>query len=340
LIFQSVIGHTGHTYKTGLSYLADDYQEILQDTVLARTESVPGAFFEYVYQNFSNLTLVGGLRADYHNLYGPVFTPRFNLKYDLDQHTIFRLAAGKGFRVANPIAENMANLVSNRTLVFREQLQPERAWNLGGSLTKYFELDSRPGAFVTDYYYTTFQNQVVADMYSSSRELFFSNLTGRSFSKSFQAELQYEVLKGLEVKTAYKYFDVRTTYNGQLLQRPFMPNHRLFLNLGYATAFDKWRFDLTTQWYGPRLVPLMDQTSSGPEIGTESAPSFTTLHGQVTRAFKNWEVYLGGENLTNFRQLNPIVGADNPFGSQFDAAMMWGPVLGRVVYAGLRFRIN
>jgi outer membrane receptor for ferrienterochelin and colicins len=340
LIFQSVIGNTAHTYKTGLSYLADGYQERFQDTTLTRTESVPGAFFEYVYQSFSNLTLVGGIRADYHNLYGPVFTPRFNLKYDLDPNTIFRIAVGKGFRVANPLAENVANLVSNRELVFLEQLQPERAWNLGGSLTRYFEMDGRPGAFVADYYYTAFQNQVVVDMYSAPHALYFSNLTGQSFSKSFQAELQYEVLKGLEAKAAYKYYDVRTTYQGQLLQRPFMPNHRFFFNVGYATSFDKWKFDFTTQWYGRRLVPLMEHMASGGEIGTESAPSFTTFHAQVTRAFKHWELYLGGENLSNFRQLNPIVGADNPFGQQFDGAMMWGPVLGRVLYTGLRVRIN
>jgi outer membrane receptor for ferrienterochelin and colicins len=340
LIFQSVIGNTAHTYKTGLSYLVDHYQENLQDTTLARAESVPGAFFEYVYQNFTNLTVVGGLRADYHNLFGPVFTPRFNLKYDLNPNTILRMAAGKGFRVANPVAENVASLVSNRYLVFSEQLQPERAWNMGGSLTKYFEVDGRPGAFVADYYYTTFQNQVVVDMYSSPHELRFTNLQGRSFSKSFQAELQYEALKGLNLKTAYKYYDVRTTYSGQLLQRPFMPNHRFFFNAGYATAFDKWKFDFTTQLYGSRLVPLMNHTPGRPEIGTESARAYTTLHAQVTRAFKRWDLYVGGENLTNFRQQNPIIGADDPFSSGFDAAMMWGPVLGRVVYAGLRFKID
>ncbi|WP_205502035.1 TonB-dependent receptor [Rufibacter psychrotolerans] len=342
LIFQSAFGNTAHTYKAGLSYQYEDYQEVLAGQRLSRRERVPGAFFEYVYQNSTNLTLVGGLRADHHNLYGWVYTPRFNVKYDFTPNTILRLAAGKGFRVANPIAENVASLISNRAFFFQNNLQPEKAWNLGGSFTQYFEVGERKGAFITDYYYTTFQNQVVPDMYSSPYQVVFTNLNGRSFSKSFQAELQYELTSMLDVKAAYKYFDVRTTYNGQLLQRPFIPNHRAFLNLGFATPFDKWRADLTTQWFGTRTVPVMehDMDQHTAPIKTRTVHPYAVFNGQITRAFKRWEVYLGGENLLNYRQDNPIIAADRPFSQEFDASMVWAPVIGRVIYAGMRFTIK
>ena len=337
LIFQSIIGHTGHTYKAGLSYNYDSYSETLTDSTFGRTERVPGAFVEYIYNNSGNLTVVAGSRLDFHNLYGTVFTPRLNVKFDATKNTIFRLAAGKGFRVANPIAENTAVLVSSRAIQFNEDLQPEKAWNLGGSLTHYFEFGGRPGTFVTDYYYTAFQNQVVADMYSAPQKVQFYNLRGRSFSRSFQAELQYEVAKGLDVKAAYKYFDVKATYSGQLVEKPMIPEHRFFVNLGFATPFDKWRADLTTQYFG--LMPLapMEGAQAG---GMHTSDRFLTTNAQITRAFKRWEVYIGGENLFNYRQPNPIVGAADPFGPGFDASMVWGPITGRVLYTGLRFKID
>jgi outer membrane receptor for ferrienterochelin and colicin len=337
-IFQSIIGHTGHTYKVGASFLYDEYTEQLAQNRFSRTERVPGIFAEYIFNNADNLTVVAGARTDFHNLYGTVFTPRLNVKYDLTPNTIFRVAAGKGFRVANPIAENTAALVSARAFTFQEELEPEKAWNLGGSFTQYFELGGRPGAFITDYYYTTFQNQVVADMYSSANQVMFYNLRGRSFSRSFQAELQYEVLKGFDVKTAYKYYDVQTTYGGELQQRPMIPQHRFFVNLGFATPFDKWRADLTTQYFGKMPLAYMEGHSGAASV--RNSDQFYTLNGQVSRAFKRWEIYVGGENLLNYRQPNPILGASNPFGPEFDASMVWGPITGRVLYAGLRFKIE
>ena len=361
LMFQSIIGTTAHTYRLGLSYLHDDYREVLRQgfTYVSETpaqlyqrehrnrfERVPGAFAEYTYQNTRNLTLVGGLRLDRHNLYGWVLTPRLNAKYDLTPTTILRGAAGRGFRVANPIAENIGMLVSSRNFVIDQNLRPERAWNVGGSFTQYFNLAGRQATFVTDYYYTWFQNQVVADSYTDPSQLIISNLApgGQSFSRSFQAEVQVEPVKGLQAKAAYKYLDVQTSYDGQLLPRPLTVPHRAFLNLGYASAFDKWRGDFTVQWYGQR--PLSPHPGgSGHQHGTGEntlpvTPRYALLNAQVTRAFKRVELYAGVENLTNYRQRNPIAGAYDPFGPHFDAAMVWGPTYGRLTYAGLRFKIE
>ncbi len=340
LLFQSVFGNTQHTYKAGLDYQLDDYQELFTNQTFNRHESVPGAFFEYVYQNNQNLTLVAGARYNYHNLYGSVFTPRLNIKYDFSPNSIFRLAAGQGFRVANPIAENTGSLVSSRDFVLNEKLEPEKAWNLGGSFTQYFTFANRKGTFVIDYYYTRFQNQVVADMYTNPNTVIFSNLQGTSFSRSFQTEVQLEVAKGLDFKAAYKYFDVRTTYNNNLLNKPFNPKHRFFVNAAFATPFDKWRLDLTTQWFGLRPVPATEQAHHGRTQKVNYSERYYVLNSQVTRAFKRFEIYAGGENLLNFKQTNPIIDASNPFGNNFDASMVWGPIVGRVFYGGLRFKIE
>ena len=360
LLFQSVLGNTVHGYRTGLSFLYDDYREVFRDghsyssetaadvyikEHRNRRELVPGAFAEYTYQNSSNLTVVAGLRADYHNLYGWQATPRLNIKYDAAKNTVLRLAAGRGFRVANPIADNAALLASARQFIIGDNLRPERAWNLGGSATQYFKVLGRSATAVLDYYHTEFDNQVVADMYSAARYVLIDNLPpgGRSYARSLQAELQIEPLKSLQVKGAYKYLDVRTSYDGVLLPKPLTPAHRAFVNLGYASAFDKWRADFTVQWFGQRPLAHISSThihNPGQEYTPESAPRYALLNTQLTRAFKRLDVYVGVENLTNYRQPNPINGAANPFGPDFDAAMVWGPVYGRLTYAGLRYRIE
>jgi outer membrane receptor protein involved in Fe transport len=364
LLFQSVIQNTTHVYRAGLSFLYDDYREHLgtgrtysTDTPAIRdarenrrrTERVPGAFAEYTYNNSRNLTAVLGVRTDYHNLFGWQVTPRFNLKYDLRPTTALRLSAGRGLRVPNPIADNAAMLASAREFYIAPNLLPETAWNLGGSLTQYFQLLGRQATFVVDYYDTSFQNQLVADMYTSPQYIILDNLTpgARSFARSLQAEVQAEPAKGLQVKAAYKWLDVQSTYAGQLLPKPLTPQHRAFLNLGYASAFDKWRGDLTVQWFGER--PLAHLPADGSNMGhqhgsgtsgLEYAPRYALLNAQVTRAFKRLEVYLGVENLTNYRQPDPIQNAAMPFSAGFDAAMVWGPVYGRLTYAGLRYRLE
>ncbi|SDY31128.1 TonB-dependent receptor [Hymenobacter psychrophilus] len=345
LLFQSIIGTTAHTYRTGLSFLHDDYRETYNPSTTSaallarnRREQVPGAFGEYTYQNASNLTVVGGLRLDRHNLYGWLLTPRLNVKYDPAKNTVLRFAAGKGLRVANPLAENSGMFVSSRDFVISPDLQPEKAWSLGGSATQYFNAFGRQGTLVADYYHTEFQNQVVVDSYTAPDQLLIGNLEpgGRSYSRSFLAEVQVQPLKGLEAKAAYKYLDVQTTYSGELLPRVLVPRHRLFLNLAYATAFDKWRADLTVQGYGRR--PLAPEPGTA-DLGRSLSPRYALLNTQITRAFKRWEVYAGVENLTNYRQRNPIQGAEAPFGPAFDAAMAWGPVYGRMSYLGMRFTL-
>ena len=360
LLFQSALGNTAHVYRTGLSFLYDNYDERLTAGRSYSTEKpadvearehrlrrelVPGAFAEYTYQNSRNLTVVAGLRADHHNLYGWQLTPRLNVKYDLLKNTVLRAAAGRGFRVANPIADNAAMLASAREFMIGSNLRPEKAWNLGGSATQYFSALGHPATLIVDYYHTEFENQVVADMYTAPSLIFIDNLQpgGRSYARSLQAELQLEPLKGLQVKGAYKYLDVRTTYDNVLLPKPLTSAHRAFLNLGYASAFDKWRADFTVQWFGQRPlahVTSMHQHGNGQEYAPETAPRYALLNTQLTRAFKRLEVYAGVENLTNYRQPNPIEGANNPFGPAFDAAMVWGPVYGRLSYAGLRYRIE
>ncbi len=312
LIYQSIIGNTNHAFKTGVSYLLDDYNELYRDTTMLRTESVPGVFFEYTYNNLDKFTLVAGNRVDFHNLYGTQFTPRLHLKYQLDRNTALRLSAGRGFRVSNPLAEYFGNLVSSRTVVFREQIRPEVSWNYGASLTRDFNVGGMSGTWILDYYRTNFQNQLIADA-EHPGYLYFYNLQDKAFANSFQAELNLTPVERLELKLAYRLFDVKQTLGepygeSVLLPRMMINRDRVLFNAGYALPYDKWKFDFTVQWNGKRRIPNLDpgyDHTSYLDMPTDMAPPYMNLNAQITRTWVQWDVYVGGENLGNYRQSQP-----------------------------------
>jgi len=338
LIFQSIVNNTNHVIKGGLSSLVDDYNELFEVQRFKRTEVVPGAFVEYAYNYLEKFNVVAGLRGDYDNLYGGFVTPRLHLRYAPFKKTVLRASIGRAQRTANILAENMGYMASSRVFMVPSvgntyNLQPEVAWNMGLNLTQKFMLDYRDGSIGIDYYDTHFENQVIADAEMPGQVSFY-NLVGKSYAHSLQAQLDYELIHNLGMRLAYRWYDVRATYSGMLKQRPLVATHRAFANFGYETN-NSWKFDYTVQWIGAKRVPGT-YTAAG-----YSSPSFIQMSAQITKVFRNnIEVYVGGENLTNYMQPNPILGAGNPYAKDFDASMIWGPVMGRNIYFGMRYSLK
>lgn len=339
VIFNSYIGNTQHSYSTGVSYRYDNYAESLNDSTFGMKESVPGVFFQYTYSNPDKVTFIAGLRADFHNLYGTFYTPRVHLRYVLTPKTTVRLSAGKGYRTAKVLAENSSLLASSRQIITHGALQQEEAWNYGINLTHYFDIRGKELTLSADFYRTDFINQIVVDVDSDVHEINIYNLNGRSFSNSFQVEASYELIKRLDVVAAFRINDVKVTYNDELKQKPLVNRYKGLLTLSYATNLNKWQFDFTTQLNGDGRLP--DTQMSPPEYRRpETYSPYTILNAQVTRYFKRWSIYAGGENLLNYTQENPVVAANDPYGPNFDASMVYGPIMGVKVYAGFRFAID
>ena len=338
-LFQSYIGNTQHSYTTGASFIYDKYEEQLNDSLFARKEVVPGVFFQYSYSDGEKVNIIAGVRADHHNEYGVFVTPRLHLRYNFNEHTILRATAGKGFRSPNVLAENTSLLASSRRLVFVNTPRMEEAWNFGLNLSKHFDIGNRELTVNIDGYRTSFVNQVIIDRDSDIDLISIYNLNGKSFSNSFQVEANYELLKGLDVTAAFRMNDVKMTYNDELLQKPLVNKYKGLVSMSYVTNQKKWQFDATAQFNGQSRLP---NTEANPEIYRQVAksPAYTILNAQVTKYFRVWNVYLGGENLTNFKQNNPVIAAENPFGNHFDSSMIWGPISGIKVYVGLRYMIE
>lgn len=339
LIGANIIGSTTHKYKLGASFLYDDYRKKFQDSSFFSTEIVPGAFFEYTYTPTDHLTLVAGVRADEHNLYGLQLTPRLHLRYQPFHETTVRISGGRGFRTAHVFIENQAVLASARKVIIAENFLPEVAWNYGISLNQAFHLFANEAYVNVDFFRTDFENQIVMDLDRSAQQVYFSNLHGSSFSNSLQLELGFEPLESFAVKMAYKWYDVKTTYSEGLASKPYIPDQRVMINLSYSTYRDIWKFDLTANWFGASRIPL---TAGNPEkyaLPERSLP-YALLQAQITKKFRKFDWYLGGENLLNQVQKNPVLAADQPFGNYFDASMVYAPVEGTVIYSGIRFEIK
>ncbi|WP_315541964.1 TonB-dependent receptor domain-containing protein [Capnocytophaga leadbetteri] len=356
LIYNSIIGNTQHKFATGLSGTYDDYNEQLTTSALAgdfsRIDRSVGAFFEYTYDNSSNFSFVAGIRADSHNNLGNFITPRFHLRYNPWKEATFRLSAGRGKRAANVIAENQQLLASSRQLHIiggdggkLYGLNPEIAWNYGASFLQAFKIWGKNAELSVDFYRTHFDNQVVVDLDHSPQQALFYNLDGKSFANSLQAEVSISPAKGLDFKAAYKYYDVQTQFTKGQLEKTLTPKHRWFANIAYETAdtqennHSQWKFDVTFNWLGEQRLP---STATNPLAYrlSDYAPSFATLNAQITRVFsKTFEVYVGGENITNYKQANGILAADAPFGAYFDSTMQYAPAFGQMYYAGMRFKL-
>jgi outer membrane receptor protein involved in Fe transport len=248
---------------------------------------------------------------------------------------IFRGAAGKGFRSSNIIADNFGILASSRDIIINEVLDMEEAYNAGVNLSYSFNIaDDREMSIALDYYHTNFVNQVVMDLDQDANQVHFYNLDGKSFSDAAQLDVNIEPLTGFNITLAGRYNNVKTTYHGELMEKPYVSKWKGLVVLSYKTKYDKWMFDLTTQFNGKQRIPLNVGERQG------YADPYIYMLGQITRKFKNLDVYVGVENLTNHTQEIPVIGVDEMFSKQFDASVVYAPVMGRLIYAGLRWNIQ
>ncbi|MDO5615133.1 MAG: TonB-dependent receptor [Cruoricaptor ignavus] len=344
LIFESIIGNTNHKYKTGASFLYDKYNEDYLAEKFKRTETVPGVFFEYTLTGLK-YTLVAGARADFHNLAGTQFTPRLNFKYDIAPKTILRLSAGRGFRTANIFAESQGFFASNREIEIIANggdiygLKPEIAWNYGASLQQEFRLFGRNSTIVADFFRTDFQDQVLLDLDQSPNKIVFYNLDGNSFANSFQTQWDFTPFKNFDVRLAYKYYDVQADFADGRREVPFMAKNRGFVNLAYSTNKNAkggyWSFDTTLNIVGRQKLPNLDANPLAYRLPVYSK-TFSTLNAQVSKHINSKiRLYAGGENLTSYKQKNPIIDAANPFSNYFDGGMVYAPIMPAMLYLGV-----
>ena len=354
-----------HRLTAGLSVNYDRYEEgltfhqsvfsSLGPTVFNfdRWEAVPGIFAEYNLKYDELLSLVAGVRADYSTRHGFFVTPRMNIRYTPFEWWTLRGSVGLGYRSPNLLADNAFILPSSRELHWTDDIKQERALNTGLSTTFYIPLGSKELQLSAEYYYTHFINSLIVDMDHDPHAVYVYNQTdiagARSFAHCAQVEASMEVLRGWTWTAAFRWTDVeQTTYNAATERyevRPKALTNRFkgVITTSYQTPLKKWQFDVTAQFNGISRMPDGFVFTGDLNGGYGTAKPLTwypQLMAQVTKYFRTCSLYLGAENMTNFRQDTPIIGSFQPFGPDFDASMVCGPTTGWKIYLGFRYDLE
>ncbi len=337
-----------HSLSTGLSYNYDGFDQKYRlsndkDLSLIKNkpkETVTGAYAQYTFNYHDKLILLAGLRGDYSSEYDFFVTPRAHIKYNPSEYANFRLSVGKGYRTNHILADNNYLLASSRKVNITDKPVQEEAWNYGASVATYFNIFDKTLNLNAEYFYTDFKNQIVIDMDTDPHEISFVNLNGDSYSHVVQVEASYPFFEGFSLTAAYRYTNAKSTYNGKLLEKPLTGKYKGLLTASYQTPLGLWQFDATIQLNGGGRMPNPYKLENGNLSWKERYNSFEQLSAQVTRYFRRGSIYIGGENLTNFKQKNPIIDATDPWGKNFDSTMVWGPMHGIKLYIGVRFNIE
>ena len=303
-------------------------------------ETIPGAYMQYTYKLGEKLTLMGGLRIDHSDIYGTFWTPRAHVKWSPNDIFSLRASVGKGYRTPHVLAENNFLLASGRQVLTDDNIEQEEAWNYGVSTQFSIPLFEKTLSFNAEYYYTDFMHQLVVDMDSDPHAVRFTNLAGDSYSHTWQFELSYPFFKGFTATAAYRRTNVKCTYGGVLMEKPLTSRYKGLLTMSYKPGLGKWQFDVTLQLNGGGRMPAPYTKDDGTQSWDTSFKAYEQLSAQITRNFRHCSIYVGGENITNFKQKNPIINASEPWSSNFDSTLIWGPIHGAVYYIGVRFNWN
>lgn len=337
-----------HNLSAGLSYNYDYLNQHIVDKweagdlerrKLLEKETTFGVYAQYTWKPAESLTAMAGVRADRSSEFGWFVTPRLNIRYSPIQRLTLRASAGKGYRSVFGWAEYNYLMAGSRKLVV-ENLNQEASWNYGGNVEYSVPIRSETLRFNAEYYYTKFDRQVIVDYDSDPHSLTIGNLVGKSYSHTVQLEASYESSFGLTVTAAWRLNDVKSSYGGELLEKPLTPKYKALLTASYSTPMNIWQFDATFVINGGGRMPAPYLKEDGEWSWSPRFKAFPQLNVQVTRWFRHFSIYIGGENLTGFRQKNPIIASSEPWGPNFDPTMIWGPVHGAMAYLGIRFNFG
>ena len=340
LMLKTYVTNLNHKVVLGSSYEANRFTESFSGNIAnpffdeKRIDLLSGIFAEYNYNYKETLNIITGFRADYYNQQEKIYySPRLHLKYNPNEKSAFRFSIGKGFRISNIIIENMNFLANNREININTQSNIESAINIGLNYSYCLYLFEREATFNFDIYNTQFDKQVIVDV-ENEGELNFYNLDGKSYSTSAQIDFSYELFDNLDVKTAFKINRSFTKYSDGMKQTALTPISRGLINLAYKNNKENWKFDFTCNYIGESRIPQHSK------LATNKSEWFTLFNTQITNSQNNFDIYTGVENLSNYIQENPIIDSENPNSDNFDASLIYAPVMGRLFYAGLRYKFN
>ena len=372
LLYQNEINES-HKFTAGLNGTYDIYNEDFLRQVWAldvnkygwdsRTDLANvGVFGEYTFKAGDKFSSIVGVRGDWFYNHGFKASPRVTLKYMPVDEIVIRANGGRGLRYSTPLVDNIGVFSTGKDFLgaYNQHIL-EDAWTFGGNLTYYMPFGASSNTYLSfDYFRTQFAQQMVVDYEHTQQAIYFYALNGnRSYTDNFQLDFSVDPIERFNITATFRYTNAMIELDGKgLVEKPMTSRFKGVLNLQYATNLSKWIFDFTASLNGScRVYNFMEYlnedgtSTTNPKNGVARmykngrTPVYPLLYAQVTRRFKGWDVYLGAENLTNFRQKQVLIGqqgADgliNPRMKSFDASCIWGPLMGIKAHVGFRFTL-
>ena len=342
-----------HRFTFGLRNFFDGYVQTLHDGYadplsasrralfadydLSRNENSLGIYGEYTYTLGEKFSAVADLSLDWNSLYGLFLSPRANLKWAPADWLVIRASGGRGTRSPNVVVDNLGMMSTGRRLDIAPDLDMESAWTYGGNITFYIPIGFEDSSYLSfDYFRSDFTSQIIVDQEYDWSAVSIYSLDGPSYTNTWQADFSVEPFERFTVLATFRYSDSKVWLKDRgLVERPLVSRYKGVLNLQYATRMNIWTFDFTAQINGPARLP--DFAVKPGESGM--SPVYPVLFAQITRKFKGVDVYVGVENITNYRQKHPVISAEDPWSPDFNASVIWGPLTGVTAYAGVRFTL-
>lgn len=362
LLYQNVINDS-HRFTLGLNGTFDRYDEDFSRIVAAGTASKQGVtdlanagvFGEYTFHAGEKFTAIAGLRGDWFYGQGFKVSPRATIKYMPVDEIVIRANGGRGLRYSTPLVDNIGVFSTGKLFTgsYNDHIL-EDAWTFGGNITYYMPFGASSNTYISfDYFRTQFAQQMVVDYEQQLNTIDFYALDGRkSFTDNYQIDFSVDPVERFNITATFRYTNAKIQLKGSEapVEKPMTSRFKGVLNLQYATHLNKWIFDFTASLNGScRVYDFMadDKDADGNLLYKNGrTPMYPLLYAQVTRRFKGWDVYIGAENLTNFRQKNVIQGAVrdengyvNAYQPSFDASCVWGPLMGIKAHVGFRFTL-
>ena len=360
LLYQNVISDE-HRFTLGLNGTFDSYNEdfarlvTIQDISKSGVTDLAnvGAFGEYTFHAGDTFSAIAGLRADWFNHVSDGaarfrVSPRVTLKYIPVDEIVIRANGGRGLRYSTPLVDNIGVFSTGKMYngSYDEHIL-EDAWTFGGNITYYMPFGASSNTYLSfDYFRTQFAQQMVVDYEQGPNMIDFYALDGRqSFTDNYQVDFSVDPVERFNITATFRYTNAKIQLKGSEapVEKPMTSRFKGVLNLQYATNLNKWIFDFTASANGScRVYDFMEdlKDENGDLLYKNGrTPVYPLLYAQVTRRFKGWDVYVGAENLTNFRQKDAIIMSDNPRSAAFDASCIWGPLMGIKAHVGFRFTL-
>ena len=365
LLYQNVINDS-HRFTLGLNGTFDRYDEVIRrlapqgaDFILKEDSGITdlanaGVFGEYTYHAGEKFSAIAGLRGDWFYKQGFKMSPRVTLKYMPVDEIVIRANGGRGLRYSTPLVDNIGVFSTGKDYIgaYNDHIL-EEALTFGGNITYYMPFGASSNTYLSfDYFRTQFAQQMVVDYEYGMNQIHFYALDGdRSFTDNYQVDFSVDPVERFNITATFRYTNAKIELAGKgLVEKPMTSRFKGVLNLQYATNLNKWIFDFTASLNGScRVYNFMEglKDADGNLLYKDGrTPVYPLLYAQVTRRFKGWDVYIGAENLTNFRQKNVILGLVkdqngyvNAFQPSFDASCVWGPLMGIKAHIGFRFTL-